>query len=225
MPTDQSGMPDSGGPSQRTPPYVPRIRIALWLILASMFVPLLSLILHRGTAAVVPSLILIVVAIVLLRLSRREAHEVRELMPALLVLCIASAAIGVAAAAPVQTMLLLVLITMVSATLVPCDLRSQLITVGIAVFALIFTITFIEGGFAAFGYGRFVGAPLHARGRMVGALLAANTVGRPRFDHGQIQLLEGIARQVAHYREAAHPFAREQERIARGIGHLASMGL
>jgi PAS domain S-box-containing protein len=149
---------DTGG-FQRRPLYIPRIRTALWLILGSMLVPLATLAFRRGAVAAVPSLIqTVVVVIVLLRLSRSDTHAVRESLLALVVLCIASGVVGVAAADPMETMLLLVLISMVSATLVPWGLRLQLITVGVAALSVIVTVIFTSRAGAVVNYGMLISA-------------------------------------------------------------------
>lgn len=61
--------------------------------------------------------------------------------------------------------------------------------------------------------------PLHARGRMLGALLVANASRAHRVDAAQVQLLEGIARQVALAWDAAELYRaqREDARVARAL--------
>jgi PAS domain S-box-containing protein len=145
-------------PRASTPPDVlniPRTRFALWLILASMVIPIISVIYRKGTSASLPASIIptVVVVALLLRLSRGDDHSRNETMAALIALCGASALVGITSGDTTTAMLLLVLICMVSATLVPWGLQSQLITVGIAAFGLISVIVVVESSLGDFGYG------------------------------------------------------------------------
>jgi len=135
--------------------HKPRTRFALWLILASMLVPILSAIYRKGASASLPASIIptVVVVALLLRFSRRDDHSLGETMVALVALCGGSALVGIASGDTTTTMLLLVLITMVSATLVPWGLQPQLTTVALAALALITVIVVVERGLSTFGYG------------------------------------------------------------------------
>ena len=74
-----------------------------------------------------------------------------------------------------------------------------------------------------FGLTTVLIAPLLVRGRMLGALLAAGTAPGQRFDAGQVQLFEAIARQVAVASEAAELYRLQQEE-AQVSGALAQVG-
>jgi PAS domain S-box-containing protein len=140
----------------QTPRIRPKIRYALWLILASMVVPMVGVI-YRGAGALLPATIIpaVVVVALLLRLTRRDDHSLGEAMAALVALCATTAILGVVSKDTTTTMLLLVLITMVSATLVPWGLRPQLATVGIAAAGMMTAIVGIEAGARTFTWGMF----------------------------------------------------------------------
>lgn len=77
--------------------------------------------------------------------------------------------------------------------------------------------------FSDYGVAALAIAPLHARGQMLGALLVANVLRGRRIAAGQVQLLDGIGRQVALAWDAAELYRlqREDARVARA---LASIG-
>jgi len=142
-------------PIDQFPKIRPNIRVALWLILGSMIVPVVSSIYRKGAMGALPATIIpqVVVVALLLRLSRREEHGLGEAMAALVALCAASSIVGIAGADTTTTMLLLVVITMVAATLVPWGLGPQLTTVGVAAVGLITTIIAVDRSLGSFGYG------------------------------------------------------------------------
>ncbi len=73
--------------------------------------------------------------------------------------------------------------------------------------------------FSDYGLVALAIAPMHARGRMLGALVVANVVRGHRFDAAQVQLLEGIAQQTAIAWDAAELYRaqREDARVARAL--------
>ncbi len=133
----------------------PQTRFALWFILASTLVPILSLLYRKTPTASLPRFMIptIIIGTLLLRFSRRDSRSHTESTAALVTLCVATVLVGIIARDAVIAMLLLVLITMVSATLVPWGLQPQVIIVGVAAFALIVVIVVVEAGLGAFGYG------------------------------------------------------------------------
>lgn len=74
-----------------------------------------------------------------------------------------------------------------------------------------------------FGLSTVLMAPLLVRGRMLGALFAADTTPGQRFDAAQVQLFEAIAQQVAVASEAAELYRRQQDE-AQVSGALAQVG-
>lgn len=76
--------------------------------------------------------------------------------------------------------------------------------------------------FSAYGISALAITPLHARGRMLGSLLVANVRRGQRFVAGQIQLLEGIGRQVALAWDGADLYRaqREDARVARALATI-----
>jgi PAS domain S-box-containing protein len=73
--------------------------------------------------------------------------------------------------------------------------------------------------FSSYGIAALAITPLHARGRMLGGILVANTRRGQRFVAGQVQLLEGIGRQVALAWDGAELYRlqREDARVARAL--------
>jgi PAS domain S-box-containing protein len=64
---------------------------------------------------------------------------------------------------------------------------------------------------ARFGVSALAAAQLRVRGRPLGALVAVRVGASPPFDHGQVELLEGIAHHVALAIEAAETYRAQQE--------------
>ncbi len=76
---------------------------------------------------------------------------------------------------------------------------------------------------ARFQSGAIVIAPLAARGRLLGALVAGNRTGGRAFDPRQVQLFEGIARHVAVAIDASELYRTQQEQ-AQVDAALAKIG-
>lgn len=76
--------------------------------------------------------------------------------------------------------------------------------------------------FADYGLTSLAAAPLHARGHMLGTLVIANVIRGNRLDASQIQLLEGIARQLALAWDSAdlYTMQRADARISRALANV-----
>ena len=73
------------------------------------------------------------------------------------------------------------------------------------------------------GASSLIGVPLQARGAMVGVLVAGRSVTGQPFDGSQVQLLEGIARQLAIAMDAAGLYLAQRE-DAKVSSALAQVG-
>lgn len=157
---------------------IPQTRFVLWLVLASMVMPVASLIYGKGNDTSLPASIIptVVAVALLLRVSRRGEQALGETMVALIALCSISALVGIRSADPTTAMLLLVLITMVSATLVPWGLRPQLATVAMAATALTAVLIAVDDSLGSFGYSMFTGVTF----AFVGSLYTAYELERTR---------------------------------------------
>lgn len=81
---------------------------------------------------------------------------------------------------------------------------------------------FHAGALQRFSISAVMAVPLLVRGRMLGALLAADTAPGGHFDAAQVQLFEAIARQVAVASEAAELYRSQQEeaRVSRALAQV-----